>query len=372
MIYLDYNATSPMLPVVRERLNELEPLPLNASSVHSMGRKAKQILEESRSIIANFISAWPDEIIFTAGGTEANNLALKGLPDRVLMVAATEHSSVIEIAKDRGDVFLPVHADGLLDMAALEVTLKAHEGRALVSVMLLNNETGLIQPIKEIAALVHRYGGLMHCDAVQAIGKLAFDFTTLGVDMLTIAAHKVGGPKGVGALVVKNTVQLLPQLLGGGQEKRRRAGTENVAAIAGFAALIENLPDLSFLTPLREQLETQMAKISPQSILVGKGAGRVSNTVSILTPGLSSELQLMHLDLAGICVSAGSACSSGRIDPSHVLQAQGYSKAEAASAIRISMGWATTEMEIDALLQSWGKLVANHSQSAENKGKRLA
>lgn len=355
-MYFDYNATSPLLPVVQERMAELNPLPLNASSVHAMGRKAKQILEESRTTIANHVSAWPDEVIFTAGGTEANNMALKGITDRKLIVAASEHSSVIEIAKATAAIILPVHSSGLLDMDALEETLKENEN-ALVSVMLVNNETGVIQPIREITSLVHHYNGLMHCDAVQAIGKLSFDFTTLGVDMMTLAAHKVGGPKGVGVLIAKNDVQINPLLIGGGQEKRRRAGTENVVAIAGFAKLIENLPDLSPLASLRERLETEMLEIAPGSLIAGKQADRVTNTVSLISEGISSELQLMHLDLAGICVSAGSACSSGRIEPSHVLQAMGYSKEQASSAIRISMGWGTKESEIKILLRAWKKLV---------------
>ena len=371
-IYMDYNATSPVLPQVRERMGELDALPLNASSIHAMGRKAKQVLEDSRTTIANYISAWPDEVIFTANGTEANNLALKGIEGRSLMMAATEHSSIIEIAKAAtGTMILPVEENGLLNIGTLEKALQGCES-ALVSVMLVNNETGLIQPIREIAALVHKYGGLMHTDAVQAVGKLTFDFTTLGVDMLTIAAHKVGGPVGVGALIVKNDVKLNSQMLGGGQEKRRRAGTENIAAVAGFAALIDNLPDLSNLMPLREKLETEIFAISPTSRLISKGAGRVANTISIITPSLSSELQLMHLDLAGICVSAGSACSSGRIEASHVLQAMGYSKEESSSAIRISMGWATTEVELDAFIAAWRKLVENYSQPAVALPKRLA
>lgn len=357
MIYLDYNATSPLLPVVRERMAELEMLPFNASSVHAMGRKARHILESSRSIIANYISAWPDEVIFTSGGTEANNLALKGMQGRKLMVAATEHSSVIEIGKSTEDaIILPVDENGILQMEALQKALKEHEGRALVSVMLVNNETGLIQPIREIAQLVHTHGGLMHCDAVQAIGKLTFDFTTLGVDMLTLAAHKVGGPIGVGALVVKNDVRLQPILTGGGQEKRRRAGTENIAAIAGFGSLLESLPDLSMLHDYRERLDTEISTRSPRTQLVAKGAGRVANTINFITPGISSELQLMHLDLAGICVSAGSACASGRIEPSHVLMAMGHSKEEAASAIRISMGWNTKESDVSALIRAWSAI----------------
>lgn len=369
-IYLDYNATSPVLPQVCAAMAEIEGQPLNASSVHAQGRKAKQILEKSRTTIANHISAWPDEVIFTSGGTEANNMALRGISGRKLMVAASEHSSVIAIAKDVADATtLPVHSNGLLDMAALEKELIEYDGKALVSVMLVNNETGLIQPIKEIAKLVHAHGGLMHCDAVQALGKLSFDFTTLGVDMLTLGAHKVGGAIGAGALVVKNDVKLSPLLLGGGQEKRRRAGTENIVAIAGFAALIENLPDLSHLAKLREMVESKMLSISPNSKVMAKGAGRVANTISTITPNLSSELQLMHLDLEGICVSAGSACSSGRIEPSHVLQAMGYSKQEAGTAIRISMGWATTEIEVKAFLKTWQELVQKNSKILD---KRLA
>ena len=362
-MYFDYNATSPVLPIVREKMAELDALPLNASSVHAMGRKAKHLLEDSRTTIANAISAWPDEVIFTAGGTEANNMALKGIEGRRLMVASTEHSSIVEIAKTTDAIILPVLASGLLDMQALEEALKQND-KSFISVMLVNNETGVIQPIREIAALVHQYNGLIHCDAVQAIGKIPFDFTTLGVDLMTIAAHKVGGPKGVGALIAKNDVKLNPLLIGGGQEKRRRAGTENVIAIAGFAALLDNLPGLSSLDSFRQKLENEMLAISPNSIIVGSGADRVSNTISFISEGISSELQLMHFDLATICVSAGSACSSGRIEPSHVLQAMGYNKEQASSAIRISMGWGTTETEVEALLQSWQKLIENHSQAA--------
>lgn len=363
VIYLDYNATSPLLPEVRETMEGLESSPLNASSVHAMGRKAKQVLEESRATIAQAMSSWPDEVIFTASGTEANNMALKAFGDKTLMVAATEHSSILETGKERNAVILPVYSSGLLDIEALEKALKT-QPNSLVSVMLVNNETGVVQPIRDIAALVHKYGGLIHCDAVQAIGKLTFDFTTLGVDMLTIAAHKVGGPKGVGALIVKNDLQIKPLLTGGGQEKQRRAGTENIAAIAGFAALIELSIQQSEMQKLQQKLEQRIKAISPQSVIVGDESRRVANTISLITRGLSSELQLMHLDLAGICVSAGSACSSGRIEPSHVLQAMGFSKEDASCAIRISMGWGTTELEIESFLQAWQKLVASHSQAA--------
>jgi cysteine desulfurase len=360
-IYLDYNATSPLLPAVREAMAEVESLPLNASSVHSVGRKAKHYLENARTVLANTFSVWPDEVVFTANGTEANNLALSGITGRKLMVAASEHSSVLEVAKSNPNsseaVILPVMKDGLLDVAFLEEALQQNPETALVSVMLVNNETGVIQPVREIAALVHRYGGLIHCDAVQAVGKLDFDFTSLGVDMMTVAAHKVGGPIGVGALLVKSDVTLTPQLLGGGQEKRRRAGTENISAIIGFASLLEHLPDLKPLNAYREKIEKEIQSLSPDTIIVAQDTKRVSNTISLITPELSSELQLMHLDLAGICVSAGSACSSGRIEPSHVLQAMGYSKELAGCAIRISMGWGTTELEVTRLLDAWKSLV---------------
>lgn len=356
-IYLDYNATAPLLPHVRETVQSLDGLPLNASSIHQYGRLAKKHVEDARRVIAEYLGVWPDEVIFTASGTEANNMALSALPGHTLVVPSTEHSSVLNVAKHQaGSVILPVHPDGQVDIAALEKTLQQYGEKCLVSVMLANNETGVIQPIKQISALVHQYGAIMHCDAVQGLGKISFDFNTLGVDMLTIAAHKIGGPIGVGALLVKNNLHIAPLLRGGGQEKGRRAGTENVAAIAGFGSLISNLPDLSHLKQYKHSIAQQLSSLAPDAIIAGTSEHTLSNTVSITMPGVSSETQLMNFDLADICVSAGSACSSGRIEASHVLKAMGYDDELANSAIRISLGWATTEIEVERFISEWKKL----------------
>jgi cysteine desulfurase len=354
---MDYNATAPLLPVVGEKMRAIESLPLNPSSVHHYGRKAKQLTEQARRTVAEFISAWPDEVIFTASGTEANNMALLGLKDYRLAVAATEHSSILNIAKNReGALILPVDTDGMVKMDALDAALQHGGEKLLVSIMLANNETGVIQPVKEIARRVHQAGALIHCDAVQAVGKHQFDFSSLGVDMLTIAGHKIGAPIGVGALVVRNELMISPLLVGGGQEKGRRGGTENVAAIAGFGWTIDNLPDLSHLRQWRDDIEKQLLAVSGETIIAGQGAERLINTINLTMPGVESETQLMNFDLEGFCISAGSACSSGRIESSHVLAAMGYDKPQANSAIRISLGWNTQAQEVENFVQSWQKI----------------
>jgi cysteine desulfurase len=353
-IYLDYNATSPLLPAVAAKMEELALLPLNPSSVHKYGRQARKLVEDARKTLAEYLSVWPNEIIFTASGTEANNLALKGIPDSCLLVAASEHSSVLNVARLREcSKYIPVDSNGLVKLDALVNELQLCNARPLVSVMLVNNETGVIQPIREIAEIVHKHGGLLHCDAVQALGKMRFDFGSLGCDMLTVAAHKVGGPLGVGALVVRNDLVIQPQIIGGGQELRRRAGTENVPAIAGFGWTMEQLPDLSFLAPLKAQMEQEILAKGCGARVMGAETERVLNTSSIIMPGVSSEVQLMNFDLVNICVSAGSACSSGRIEQSHVLIAMGCTDEEAGSAIRISMGWGTTAEDVSRFTQEW-------------------
>jgi cysteine desulfurase len=360
-IYLDYNATSPMLPVVRETIEELAVLPLNPSSVHRYGQMARQRMEAARKTLAEYLSVWADEIIFTASATEANNMALRAVQGRKLAVAATEHSSVLQVALSQADaIILPVDSHGILQMDALEKILAQEgQGRLLVSVMLANNETGVIQPLAEIAKKVHQAGGLLHCDAVQAIGKIPVDFNLLGADMLTLSAHKAGGGIGVGALVVRNSLHIKPLLFGGGQEKLRRAGTENVAAIAGLGAWIAAMPNLAHLAKWREQLEQAILAASPDAMMMGKDAPRVPNTSCIMMPHVSSEVQLIRFDLEGICVSAGSACASGRITPSHVLQAMGVAKEHANSALRISMGWATTEAEVLRCTEVWKQIAGS-------------
>jgi len=353
-IYLDYNATAPVLPQAIEAMQALLAWPANASSVHRFGRDAKKHLEDARKTIAHAVSAWPNEVIFTASGTEANITALRGVAARRLLVSAVEHSSVLKALSDA--VLIPVDNEGRVDLAALDAMLA--EGQlSLVSVMLANNETGVIQPISDIAALCKKHGALLHCDAVQGLGKIPVDFGALGVDMMTISGHKCGGPLGAAALIVRRELPFTPLMTGGGQELGRRAGTENIAALAGFAAAIENTASLSHMKDVRFWLDTLESRILAQGGQVfGKQAARLPNTSCIAMPGVGNEIQLMDFDMKGFAVSAGSACSSGRIEGSHVLTAMGVDKTLAGSAIRISGGWQTTQNDIDALYDVWSQL----------------
>lgn len=355
-VYLDYNATAPMRPAVRESMFEAMQWPLNPSSVHRYGAEAKKRLEAARKIIAHAVSAMPNEIIFTASGTEANSLALRGFPDRALITSTVEHASVAATASLLGAATAKVANDGIVMLPQLE-SLLANLGRpALVSVILANNETGIIQPMREIAELAHRYGALVHCDAVQAFGKIPLDMGMLGVDMMTISAHKVGGPVGVAALVLRNDLPVKPLLVGGRQEWGRRAGTEALPQIVGFATLAEAVmycPESKQLAALQQRLERRLSEYSPLLQAVGSNVSRLPNTSMLTMPGVSSETQLMHFDLAGFCVSAGSACSSGRIEASNVLKAMDFAPQAATEAIRISTGWNSTEAEIDAFAGCW-------------------
>jgi cysteine desulfurase len=360
MIYLDYNATAPMRPEVIEAIIPACAMPLNASSVHALGRKAKRLLEDAREVLAEEFSCFANEVIFTGSGTEANNMALRGFPDLPLLVSAVEHSSVRETANRLGGDILRVDQNGLLDLDQLESKLKALGAPALVSVMAANNETGVKQPVRQIADIVHRYSGLFHVDAVQMVGKCKLDLGQIGADMMTISAHKMGGPIGIGALLLRNDLPIRPLIYGGNQELGRRAGTESIKGVLGFAKALEvaqkddwsKRMELS-MANLRARLKQHM----PSAVIASEGAPRMPHVLNIMTQGLTSETQLMHLDLAGICVSAGSACSSGRIAPSHVLKAMGYSDAMAGSAIRISAGWNTTQEELEQFADVWLEMV---------------
>lgn len=351
--YLDYNATAPVRPQVIELVRELQALPLNASSVHGAGRKAKMIISQARSRLAEIIGVFASEVLFTASATEANNWALRSFPGHHLIVSAIEHASVLKTARLQGNTTIaPVTADGIVDVNALEAIIARQQGDFLVSVMLANNETGVIQPIRDIADAVHKQGGILHTDAVQALGKIRMDFNDLGCDMMTVAAHKMGGMIGSAALVVKNTLRLPPLLTGGGQESNQRAGTENVPAVAAFAKAVE-LIDLAQMQHLRGWLDRLEAEAGNA---VGQYSPRLPNTSCIIMPGVTAETQMIHLDLDNIAVSAGSACSSGRIETSHVLNAMQVPAADANCAIRISGGWATTQEDITAAEESWKKL----------------
>ena len=364
--YLDYNATAPLRPEALAAMTAALTEPGNASSVHGPGRRARRLVEEARAKVAALAGADPAWVIFTSGGTEANNHALTGLPAAHVMVSAGEHDSVLQAAPAAER--LPLTAEGVVDLAALAAALARAPKGALVSVMLANNETGVIQPLAEVTALARQAGAWVHCDAVQAAGKIPLDMAALGVDLLSLSAHKLGGPRGVGALLANPDLPLKPLLRGGGQERRRRAGTENLPGIAGFGAAAEaarsGLAEVQELAELRDRFEREIKVLAPEAKVFGAGAPRLPNTSCVALAGLSAETQIMALDLAGVAVSAGSACSSGKVQPSHVLSAMGAGAEEAGAAIRVSLGWASEAGDIDRLLAAWGELYRRISRAA--------
>jgi cysteine desulfurase len=360
-VYLDYNATTPVRPGVAAAMAEALAAVGNPSSVHGFGRAARARLETAREQVAALVGARPAQVVFTSGGTEANNLALTAAGRERVLVSAIEHDSVLKATAAEP---IPVARSGVVDLAALERMLAAKVEPALVSIMAANNETGVIQPVTEAARLAHEHGALCHCDAVQAAGKIITDFARLGADLLTLSAHKLGGPAGVGALIVADHVHLAPRQRGGGQERGRRAGTENLPGIIGFGVAAEiaaaELDAAAKLAQLRDDLERRALAAVPGAIVFGREAARLSNTSCLALPGLTSELQVMALDLGGVAVSAGSACSSGKVQPSHVLRAMGADAATAGSAIRMSLGWRSTADDIDRFLEAWCALAARN------------
>lgn len=356
--YLDYNATTPLLPQVEAAVRESLAVFGNPSSVHGSGRRARALVEDAREQLAAQTGASTAEIIFTSGGTEANALALKGSGCASMIVAGIEHASVLASAP--GAIVISANAQGVVDLNALEDALKAAPRPALVAVMLANNETGVVQPIDQVVALAKTYGALVHCDAVQALGKVPVDFS-MGVDSMSLSAHKIGGLKGVGALIYRG--DLNAQIAGGGQERRRRAGTENVVGIVGFGAAAREVPrllaDMPRIGGLRDDLEAKVRGAAPQAKIYGENAPRLANTSCFSLANVSSETQVMRLDLAGVAISAGSACSSGKIAPSHVLLAMGVNPAEAKTAIRVSLGWTTTEADVARFIEAWRPLALN-------------
>ncbi|MFQ5973535.1 MAG: cysteine desulfurase family protein [Alphaproteobacteria bacterium] len=357
-IYLDYNASAPVRPQVVDAMAATMSRHGNASSVHRFGRLARRAVEEAREKVAALVGAPPAGVVFTGSGTEANNLALRGVGRRRVLVSAVEHDSVLRAAP--GATVAPVDGNGVVDPAAFVEAPSRADEPALVSVMLVNNETGVVQPVKELSRLAREAGALVHCDAVQAAGRLPLDMDDLGVDLLTLSAHKIGGPQGVGALVVRGDIEIAPLMDGGGQERRRRPGTENVAGIVGFAVAAdlarEELAQVAGIAALRDELEDRIRAIAPEAVIYGCEASRVANTSCIGLPGVRNEVQVMTLDLAGVAVSAGSACSSGKVTASHVLRAMGADEEAAAEAIRASLGWGTTREDVDRFVEAWGKM----------------
>ncbi|MCH2547938.1 MAG: cysteine desulfurase [Alphaproteobacteria bacterium] len=358
--YLDYNATNPVRPEVVARMSKLLTEPHNASSVHFYGREGKKYIENAREIIAQSLNCWKNEIVFTSCGTEANNAVLRGEASRRILISAIEHSSITKTVPHAQRI--PVDNQGIVQLDALREMLEQDTTPTLVSVMLANNETGAIQPIADIVKICRAWGGdvLVHTDAAQALGKISTDFSMLGVDMMTVSAHKLGGAHGAAALILRNDLPIKPLLTGGGQELGRRAGTENVAAINGFGLAVELAQkDAAHWQNLRgwlDAMENEIIAHAQNAYVFSKDVARLPGTSCVAMPGISSETQLMAFDLNGVAVSAGSACSSGKIEASHVIKAMGFGKDIAATAIRISGGWNTTQEDIAKATNEWKKL----------------
>ena len=369
-IYLDYNATAPVRPEVIELMCEIMDTVGNASSVHEPGRQARQRVETARQQVAELVSASAKNIIFTGSGTEADNLALRGFLPRHLIVSGVEHGAILAPALllDPYATIIEIGSQGQLDLASLEAALNASTEPTLVSLMLANNETGIIQPVEEASEIAHGHDALVHCDGIQGAGKILVDIDQLGVDLLSLSGHKFGGPQGVGALVMREDRSVLAQMVGGGQEMGRRSGTENVAGVAGFgeaAHLAANeLEQFAELTTMRNRMEEQLAEVAPSRKVIGSDVPRLPNTSCVTMPGVRSDTQVMALDLAGISVSAGSACSSGKVSASHVLDAMGMELDEAMTAIRISLGRSTTEDEINRFVETWSLIFKRNSSHA--------
>ena len=365
--YLDWNATTPLRPEAVAAISATLASCGNPSSVHSWGRMARQTLEHAREAVAALLGPIsPDGVVFVSGGTEANHLALLGAERERVLVSDVEHDSVRQ-AFSRSEA-IPVDGDGVVAIDALDRLLAADSRPALVSVMFANNETGVIQPVAEIAAIARNHGALFHCDAVQAAGKLVLDAEEIGADLISLSAHKLGGPPGAGALVVTGGTDLMPLFRGGRQERGRRAGTENLPGICGFAAAataaLEGVAVYDRVRALRDELEDQIAEIAPDAIVVGAAAPRLPNTSAIAMPGVAAETQVIALDLDGVMVSAGAACSSGKVGPSHVLAAMKVGTEIAKSTIRVSLGWTTSQADIAHFLRAWTALYRRHRNFA--------
>jgi cysteine desulfurase len=373
-VYLDWNATAPLRPQARAAMLAAADAVGNPSSVHSQGRAARRLVERAREQVAALVGAQPRDVVFTSGGTEANILALtpaievggeKALRDRLLL-SSIEHPSVRSGGRfAQGAVEeIPVERCGQVDLGYLEcrlATLAAAGNRPLVSIMLANNETGVIQPVAQAAALVHAAGGLLHVDAIQGSGRISCDFKVLGADLLTFSAHKLGGPKGVGALIKDSELHIEPLIKGGGQERGQRAGTENVGGIAGFGAAAEAAraafaAESIQMAALHIQLEAGIRRVHSGAVIFGSEVARLPNTTLFAVPSMKAETAVIAFDLEGIAVSSGAACSSGKVAPSHVLAAMGIAPELSRGAIRVSLGYATTEHEVEAFLGAWAKL----------------
>jgi cysteine desulfurase len=352
VIYLDHNATTPIKPQVMAAVMAAMEHVGNASSVHTAGRQARAAVETARAQVASLCQTSPKNVIFTSGATESHNTIIKHYAHHTVLISSIEHPSVYESAPHADKI--PTHSSGLINLEAYAQSLTKKP--ALVSCMLVNNETGVIQPIKQMAAMAYEAGAKFHCDAVQAAGRIPLDINELGVDYLTLSAHKMGGPQGVGAIITRTGTPPFKLIHGGGQERSVRAGTENTAGIIGFGIAANlaasDMQNYQRLKVLRDLIETNIEGIT----VFGADCPRVANTICFALNGVPADTQLMALDLAGICVSSGSACSSGTVKTSHVLSAMGIDAAIAQCALRISLGWNTTETEVQTFIETFKQL----------------
>ncbi|AAW70613.1 Cysteine sulfinate desulfinase/cysteine desulfurase [Wolbachia endosymbiont strain TRS of Brugia malayi] len=357
-IYADYNATFPVSDSVKESILEvLSKQVLNPSSLHRKGQEARRILQDARDNIRSAIGVPSNkEIVFTSGATEANSLVMKGIAGFQHVISAVEHPSILNSACNPH--IIPVNQGGIVDLLALERILSELKGnRVIVSVMMANNETGVVQPVKEIAEIAHKFETIYHTDAAQSVGKIKVNMEDLGMDLLTLSAHKFGGIAGSGVLIFNKDLVIEPIIVGGGQEKGLRGGTENIVAIAGLSAALQSISNLlskmDEIKELRDQLEYELLNLASGIKIFGKNSKRLPNTSLIYMPGVKSDVQLMNFDLNNIAVSNGSACSSGKVEPSHVLLAMGATREQAECSIRVSIGPQTKPRDIRKIVDCW-------------------
>jgi cysteine desulfurase len=365
MIYLDYNATAPLHKNVIKKIQNLKFEEFgNPSSVHKIGRNSKKIVEEVRRSILSNLKAKKYDLIFTSGATESNNLAIKGFIKKnnikTIFSLQTEHASVIDVVKnlDIEKKFFNINSNGNVNLKEIEELLSKQTSTFLVSIMFANNESGIIHPINEIVKIVRKYQGIIHCDGVQSLGKIEIDLDSLDVDLFSISSHKIGGPTGIGALLINIRNNISPEITGGGQEKNLRSGTENFLGIVGFGEAINEVNNLakicnSEIKSNRDLLEANLKKLSNEIKIFGEDTNRLANTCYFAYPSMTSENQVIALDQKGICVSSGAACSSGKVEPSHVLKAMQVDEKYIHSAIRVSLGWDSTKEQIETFFNVW-------------------
>lgn len=370
-VYLDYNATAPLLPEAKAAIVDALDIVGNPSSAHNEGRAARGFIDKARESVARLAGSRPSEIVFTSGASEANAWVF-AQPWDTIFIAGIEHDSVLACARANGAniIALPVDQNGCVTVDDLTERVQGSPpvGRALLTLQMANNETGIIQNVAKAAAAAKQLGLVVHTDAVQAPGRIAVNFAGMGADLMSLSAHKLGGPKGIGALVVRDHLDLVPLVRGGGQERRRRAGTEDIAGIAGFGAAakaaLSQLANAERVSALRDQLEVSLMAVVPSTVVIGKNAPRLCNTSLVALPGKLAETLVIRLDLAGFAVSAGSACSSGKVGASHVLGAMNVERDIASAAIRVSIGAGTTAKDIAAFASAWNDLASKPALAA--------